>query len=306
MISTLSASNQQFLSGINQLQAQLTKVQAEISSGLKVTQASDAPDQVSPILQLHANIQRNQQIQSSLTQAQGEVTTADQALASGITLLDQVQSLATQGLGLSQTADTRTTLGQQIEDWMKQMVSLSQTAVNGKYIFSGDNDQSPSYQFNPNANTGVDRLQVSTATRQVEDAAGGAFTIALSANQIFDARDSSDNPTSGNVFTAMNAVRTALLSNDTTKLQSALSDVRSASTYLNQQQAFYGSVETRVSTALDQSSATDVAYRQDLSSRQDADETTAILEMQQYTTNLQAAMASEAKMPHSTLFDLMS
>ena len=305
MISTLTPAGLQFLSSVDSLQVRLNKVQNELSSGLAVNKPSDAPDQVSAILQLHVNIQQNQQVQGNLNSVKSEVTTADQNLSSAITILDQVQTLATQGFGLNQTAATRTTIASQVQDLMQEMVSLSQTQAGGRYIFSGDADQSASYQFNPNSPTGVDRLQVSASTRQVADASGNTFTTSLSANQIFDLRDSSDKPTTGNVFAAMNAVRVALLANDTTALQAAGSAVKDSSTYLNQQQGFYGSVENRITSALDAANTANLSYQQDLSNRQDADETTAILQMQQYTTDLQAALASEAKMPQTSLFSLL-
>jgi flagellar hook-associated protein 3 FlgL len=305
MVSTLSPSGLQFLNSVDNIQTRLNKVQNELSSGLAVSQPSDAPDQVSAILQLHANIQHNQQVQSNLNDVNGQVTTADQNLSAGITMLDQVQTLAAQGLGLSQTAATRTTLANQVQGLMQQMVSITQTQVNGQYIFSGDADQSPSYRFDANSSTGVDRLQISGSTRQIEDASGSTFSVSLSANQIFDVRDSSDNPTTGNVFDAMNKVRTALLANDTTALQTGVAAVSDASKYLNQQQGFYGSVENRITSALAAASTASISYQQDLSNRQDADETSAIIQMQQYTTNLQAALAAESKMPQTSLFSSM-
>jgi flagellar hook-associated protein 3 FlgL len=306
MVSGLNSSGLQFVNNVNELQSRLADVQNELSSGLKVKTAADAPDQVSGILQLHANIQRNQQIQTQLTATQAEAMTADQSLSGATTLLDRVATLATEGLSMNQTAATRQTLASQVQDLMQQMVSLSQTQVDGRFIFSGDADQSAMYAFDANSPTGVDRLQVATSTRQAQDTYGNNFPVALTATQIFDARDSSDKPTSGNVFAAMNAVRVALENNDTAGLQTAVSSVKDASDYLNSQQGFYGNLENRISSALDQASTVNISYQQELSSRQDADATSDIVEMQQYLTTLQAAMASEAKMPQTSLFSLLA
>jgi flagellin-like hook-associated protein FlgL len=183
------------------------------------------------------------------------------------------------------------------------MVGISNTAVDGQYIFSGNNSGSPSYQYDASSPTGVDRLQISNSTPQTQDGSGQSFAIGLTANQIFDARDSSDMPTSGNVFAAMNAVRVALQNNDSSGLQTALSSVQSASTYLNTQQGFYGNVENRITSALSDASTQSVSLQSDLSNREDADESQAIVEMQQYTTTLQAAIAAESKMPTTTLFN---
>ena len=82
-----------------------------------------------------------------------------------------------------------------------------------------------------------------------------------------------------------------------------MGSVQSASTYLNTQQGFYGAVENRLTSALSQASTQNVSLQTDLSNRQDVDETKAIVEMQQYTVTLQAAIAAEAKMPTTTLFN---
>lgn len=302
MISGLNASGLQFVNNVNNLQEKLSDVQAELSSGLKVRNVSDAPDQVSPILQLHANIAQNQQVQNNLTASQGEVNTADSAVSSAITLLDQAQTLAAEGLGTNQTAATRATLSSQVAGIMQQMVSISQTQMGGKYIFSGDGDQSPSYQYDPNSPSGIDRLQVSTSTRQVQDANGNTFSVSMTANQLFDARDNTDAPTTGNVFTALNNLRIALNNNDTAGIQQSQGALGDASTYLNTQQGFYGTVENRITSALTNAQNASVSMQQDLSNRQDADATSDIVQMQQYLTNLQAAMLSEAKMPQQSLF----
>ena len=305
MVTGLNASGLGFVNDMNKLQERLNNVQQQLSSGLKVRDASDAPDQVSTILQLHSDIQRAQHVQDSLATVKSDAGTADQALSNAISLLDNAQTLGAEGLDITQTAATRTTLASQVDDVLRQMVSISQTQASGRFIFSGDADQTPAYQYNANSPMGVDRLQVSASTRQVQDMNGNQFSVSLSANQIFDARDANDKPSTGNVFAALSSLCTALANNDTTGIQNSVSALKDASSYLNQQQSFYGNVENRVSNAIDDASNTSVSLQQNLSNRQDADATAAIVEMQQYLLDLQAAMAAQAKMPHTTLFDQM-
>ena len=60
------------------------------------------------------------------------------------------------------------------------MVDLSNTQVQGRYIFSGDQDQTPAYQINTGTDpigNGVTQLATSASTRQVEDPEGGAFPV---------------------------------------------------------------------------------------------------------------------------------
>jgi flagellar hook-associated protein 3 FlgL len=225
MLSNISGPGQQFLSGLATVQAAINQAQQQVSTGLKVSVASDAPDEVSAILQLHANIQTNAQVTQNLSNVQGEVGTADQSLSSAATLLDQAQTLASEGLGLTETAASRATLAGQVQGLLQQLVGISQTQFEGRYIFSGDSDQTPSYQYDATTQTAT-RLQVSASTRQIADTSGQTFPVGLSANQIFDARDSTDQPTAGNVFAALTAVSTALTANDTAGLQTAAASLK--------------------------------------------------------------------------------
>ena len=168
MLSNISGPGQQFLSGLATVQAAINQAQQQVSSGLKVSVASDAPDEVSAILQLHANIQTNAQVTENLSNVQGEVSTADQSLSSAATILDQAQTLASQGLGLTENAASRATLGSQVQGLLQQLVGISQTTFEGRFIFSGDSDQTPSYQYDATTQSAT-RLQVSASTRQIAD-----------------------------------------------------------------------------------------------------------------------------------------
>jgi flagellin-like hook-associated protein FlgL len=99
---------------------------------------------------------------------------------------------------------------------MEQMVAASGTTVGGRYVFSGDQDGTPLYQLNLAAPTGVDRLQVATATGLVQGTGGARYSGSLSGNVIFDPRNPDDTPAAGNTFAALNGLRVALLANDTT------------------------------------------------------------------------------------------
>ena len=303
MLSNVSGAGQVFLSNLSQVQNSLNQAQLQVSSGLAVNEPSDAPDEVSAILQLHAAIAAGQQTTTNLTSVQSEVTTGDQSLESVSTLLDQVQTLASEGLGLNETAATRSTFASQVQGLTQQIVGLSQTTFEGRYIFSGTSDQNPSYQYDPGTQTVTQLLPPSTSTREVADSSGATFPVGLSANQIFDVTDATGQPTSGNVFAALTAVNSALLANDSSALQTAAASVTAASAYVSQQQTFYGQTEDRITQALSEATQASTSSQQDLSNKEDADVTSSILELTQDTTDLQAAMASWSKLPHTSLWD---
>ncbi len=89
------------------------------------------------------------------------------------------------------------------------MVSLANTNINGRYIFSGDTDQTAPYTFDPTQNDPVSAYQGAASTRVAMAPDGTTFPLALTAQQIFDSSDPATN-----AFTAINGLVTALNNND--------------------------------------------------------------------------------------------
>ena len=305
MLSTISPAGQQFINTINDVQTRLAVAQQQIGTGLKVSQPSDSPDQISPILQLHAAIHRNQDIQHGLNSVQTTLKAGDDALSGAIGLLENASVLATQATGTNQTAGTRAFLAQSVQALMEQMVASSQALVGGRFILSGDQSGSPLYQLNLASATGVDRLQVAASTGLVQGAGGVRYSASLSANEIFDHRNPDDTPASDNAFAALNTLRVALLANDSNGIADAVAKLGTASTYMNGQLAFYGQAENRVSADLNQTQSDSLQLQTELSTRTEADMTQAITALTEGTTQLQAALSARARMPHSSLFDVL-
>jgi flagellin-like hook-associated protein FlgL len=138
MIPSLSPSVNQFLNSLSQLQSAINTATAQLSSGYRISQASDAPDQISPLLQLLAGLNHNQAVASNLATVQANVSSADGAVSTALQLLNEAESLGSQGANSTASQTTRTNLAQQVEGIQEQMVALANTAVNGQYIFSGD------------------------------------------------------------------------------------------------------------------------------------------------------------------------
>lgn len=305
MSPVINVEGQQFVNAVDQIQNRLNTAQEQISSGKKVNQPSDAPDEISPILQLQAQINQNNTMQQTLGQAQSTVNAAENALSNSVTLLEQASSLATEGTGISQTADTRATLAQSVGALLQQMVSNSQTTVNGYYVFSGDQNQTQLYQLDSASPTGVDRLAVATNTDLVQAPGGIQIASSLTANTIFDNRNADDSVSTNNVFAALSGLQTALQNNDVNGINTAITNLQSASTWMNDQLAFYGNAQDELASAVTNSQNNNVQLQTQLSGLQDANETSAITQLTQAQTQLQAAMAAQARLPQTTLFDVL-
>jgi flagellar hook-associated protein 3 FlgL len=302
MITNLDPSSELFLANVERIQDRLATANRQISSGKKITTASDAPDQIGSLLQLRAAHEHNSQVQSNLVLAKADADAADSALASSIQLMDRAMTLAAQGTNFTQDAATRQSMAQEVDSLLQQMVAFSQTSVQGRYIFSGDRGDSPAFNY---VNNAVVLVAPAEATSRVEDPAGGSFLASKTAQEIFDARDAGGNPLPANVFAALSNLRDALLGNDSTTISNAIDPLRQASAHLNTMEAFYGGIQSRIEAATNFSDTYATRLETEMSEKEDADVTSAALELSSATTQLQAAFQMQSRMPHSSLFDYL-
>jgi len=295
MILNISGATQAYLADLNRTQQQINQASAQVSSGLSVQEPSDDPDGIPTILQTQADIAANQQIQSNLGSVTDELQTADSALQSAIQAVEDASTIASQGANSTATAADRTNLAQQVAGLQQALVGISNTTYNGRYIFSGDQDTSPAYQLDSSQPDGVQQLVFAPSTRVIVDATGTAISVAKTAQEIFAAQNPNGSDASGNVFAAVNSLLTALNSNDQAGIVQASSALQSADTYLNQQLAFYGVAEDRISTATDLAQKFQTQQQAQLSNLQDADIPSVALQLSQAQLDQQAALSAQAE-----------
>lgn len=301
MISSLNPTAQQFVNHLRQINQQMQQAQTQLSTGLAVNQASDAPDKISAILQARASLSSTQQINSDLAQTNTEVNTGEQTLESAVQLFDKVQTLGAEGNTSTSTAASNAQLAQQLGSVLQQMVGLANTQVGGRYIFSGDLDQQAPYSIDTTQNPPVvSSYQGSAATRVAQHPDGSTFTVALTAQTIFDSSDPSNN-----VYSAISNLATALNNNDSTGIQTAVQGLANVGSYLNQQLAFYGNTQQKVQEATDYGQTLQTQLQTQVSNLEDADSAAAIEQLTQAQTQDQAALQSEALLPRTSLFNFL-
>ena len=312
MISNLSGQAQVFLANVDRIQQNLGEANQQVSSGLKISEPSDDPDQITPLLQLRADLARNTQIQANLVLAQTDAGTADNVLSSAIQLVNQAQTLGTQATDATLTASDRASIASQIQSIQQQMVELSNTQVQGSYIFSGDQDQTPAYEINNGADplgNGVTQISTSPSTRQVRDASGGSFAVSETAQQIFDARNADGSCATDNVFASLNALQQAVQNTtgtDTSAIGTATSNLEAALAQLNSAQGFYGNVEDHIQAAQTYATNQNTQLQTQIGNIQDADVAAESLQLSEDQTQLTAAFQAQAEMPTKSLFDYIS
>jgi len=301
MISSLDPASQNFLAGLNQIQQTLQKTQTELTTGLQINTVSDAPSEIADIWQLNSELDQTQQIQTNLGQVSTEVNTAESSLESAVTLVEQAETYGAQGASNTSSASTEQDLANNLGAILQQLVAVADTTVEGRYIFSGDADQTQPYTIDLTQSSPVSAYQGSASTRQILGQDGTTFPVALTAQQIFDSSDAQDN-----VFTSITDLMQGMQADNPSEVSAALADVQSSGTYLNQQLAFYGTVQDRIQSEQTFGQNYTTQLQTQLAGIQDANEVEDITNMTQAQTQFQAALESESQLPRTTLFDFLT
>src|ERR1700685_4361701 len=170
---TIQTAAQTFLTNLSALEERLDKTNEEVSSGLRVQTVSDDPEDVAEILQVNSEISQNDQVKTNLGQVQTEVNAAEGAISTATTLMDSASQIAAEGSSGGNT--NRAELANQVADILTEMQQIASTQVAGRYVFSGDSDQTAPYgpvNFTANPTNGVGPYLGTNGTRSIVDSYG--------------------------------------------------------------------------------------------------------------------------------------
>jgi flagellar hook-associated protein 3 FlgL len=307
MLSGIAASNASFLADLNNTEQRISRDSQQLSSTIRVNVASDDPGAVTPLLDYQNQIAQIAQIVSNLNQQQAVVSTADGVLQTASGLMNQLISLGTQGATGTATAESRTNLGEQVQQIAQQLVSIANTNVQGQYIFGGDAPGTQPYTYDWSSPEGVVSSGSPTNTLAIHGLDGTSIVPGLTAGQIFDAQLSGGGgPDPGNVFQAVYQLGTALLNNDQTGIQNALASIQTAAAHLSHSSTVYGEIENWMQQAVTTANARSTNLTAAVSSLRDTDVAAAATDLSQGQVALNAALAAQASLPTKSLFSYLA
>ena len=125
MLAGVGGFNGMFLADLANDQNKIAEETQQISSGIRVNQASDDPSAVGLILDYQNSISQITQVQTNLSTAQTAAQTADGVLQTANSLLNQLISIATEGASSTTSASSKATLAQQVQGIGQQLADIA-------------------------------------------------------------------------------------------------------------------------------------------------------------------------------------
>jgi flagellar hook-associated protein 3 FlgL len=285
------------LAELQQLDTQQSSLQAEVSSGLAVTQPSDNPAEFGQVIQEEG--QSNQLAQFS--QNAGQALSLAQSSYAGISSLTQIYDrateLATEGTGtLGSSANTA--YAGELDQLIQQAVTVANSQSDGNYLYAGTAVGAPPFTTTTDSNGDI------TGVAYVGNSEQTAIPLS-DTSSVSPSTSGATNSGIADMINNMIAVRDALNSGDSAALATAATSLNASEDTLSNAAADNGAVQLRIQSeqTQEQSNASEVTTL--ISSQVDANLPTTITNLDQAQLAYQAAMETAAKVLQLSLTEYL-
>jgi flagellar hook-associated protein 3 FlgL len=282
--SDFRVTNQMLMSqSVANLQSALSKMvdlQDQASSLKRLRKPSDGPADVASAMALHSQLAMNGQYSKNIDDATAWLGSADNALTSFVTQLNQVNSLVLQASNASTDQNARNTIANQIDQIRQALLGLANTQYAGRPIFAGTASGTGAYQ--------QDGTFVGIPA-DVERTIAPGQRVQVNVN----GTDAFGQPGS-DIFTTLSSISNAIRT-DPSQLQSLSTTLGTQTSNVQQQLASVGARYQRVSAMQTQNSSDNVTMKKNLSNLEDADIAQVLTDLQTQQVAYQAALQVTAQ-----------
>lgn len=294
----------QQLSGV---QARLTKVQEQLSTGLQIVKPSDEPDKASLVTRLEGELARQASYQETLKSVNVRLTAEETALKNTSDVMYRIKELVVQAASDTVSAQDRQGIALEISTLREQILTLANSQdSNGNYLFSGSKAGEPAFSKDA---LGRVRYDGDQARMQVNVGDNRRMNLNMPGSDAFS-RVVRDDAKGGKVgvdfFQSLADLTAAVNSSDRTAIHRGLAEVdmlqQGISNGLGQIGADLSVVDLQTNV-LDQVVLRLKTTRSDI---EDLDYTEAITRMNKDQLALEAAQSSFAKISQLSLFKYLS
>jgi flagellar hook-associated protein 3 FlgL len=280
-----------FLSDLGTLNEDLTALSRQISSGKKLTDLKDSPSGSADLVSLTKLESEIDQYRFNTDAGSFYLNVADSALNEVNNLITSIYASGSQSSSDIVSEEARAALASDVRSLRDQILSLANSQVRGRYIFSGSRVTTIPFSIEGDAvsYSGDDNVN----SIRVDD--GTEVQMNFSGSEVFSP-----------IFDAVNALLTAMDGNDTSSINTALSEFASVLTGLSQVR---GQIGTNMNTLRNIESRLDsreTSLKEQRSRIEDADMAQAVVQLNQTQTALQTAMSAGGTiLAQSNLFDIL-
>ncbi len=270
----------------------LMKTQNRLSSGKKISLASDDPVGMAKILDYRKTLDAIDQYGRNISQAQSGLEAGESTLSDIGNLFYRAKELALSQATGTASAETRKNVAGEVRQIRDQLIQLANTKLGDRYMFGGRKTDAPPYDLSQDPGYQGDDGGFSV---MVGD--GVMLNIAVSGKQAFDG--------AVDPVGVLSDLIQGLEANDQTAISDLLDPLDQSLTQITNTRSDVGAVLNRLDATASHWDTFKINIQQMLSETEDLDFAQAAVELTTQQTAYQAALSSSAKIIQPSLMDYL-
>lgn len=282
---------------LNDNREALAKYQQQLSSGKRVTKASDDSIAFTTSRLLENSMRKNEQYQSNISNGLTKARSAQEALDGMIDVLIDFKSIAVNAANDSLTDQNRENMADQVEGLKKKIVEMANSEFNGVHLFGGTKTEAAPFMIDDTATGGVsDTSNDKDLKTKITDTSNVA--VSVTGNEL-------RNTGSGDLFKVMQDMEDALRANDKAAINAELDSIDDSIDHVTNLTAVLGNNINRMDSISEHLEGQTIDQKGEVSRLTDTDFAEAISNVQKHETTYQAALSVHSRIIQTSLLDFL-
>lgn len=278
-------------------QGQLAEAQEQISTGVRFNRSSESPSDAAAYLRNQRSLDRLSQLQRNSSNARLWLDTTDTALRDAVGAVTQARTLGVQGANDTNSPEARGAIASQLRSIAQEMITLSNTVVNGRPVFAGNADTAIAYDATGNYQG--DGGQVVRAVTPSD-----SFSVAASGPAVFGTADGTD-PYNGTAFQVINELADAVEAGDVARVREGIEALDVVTQRVQAETGRIGGLAARLDEIDARNQETQIATRSQISDVRDVDIAEAIIRLKAAETSYEATLSAAGRSLSRSLLDFL-
>lgn len=265
--------------------AQILKTQKRVVTGKRINNPSDDPIGMGKVLDYRTSLSSIEQYSTNITNGKHRAKFADTVMNDIHDLLREAKNIAAEG-----SSDVNQGLARRVADIRDQVLQLSNSVLNGNYVFSGNATDTPPFDAagTYNGSTGQKTFMVGPNAQVSLEADGST---------IFQGVE--------DVFTVLSDLDTALQANNETNIKAQVQPLQRAVDNLTVHQADYSAKYKQMEMSQNHWDNVKPEIENLLADTEDADLAAEIINLQVQQASYEVSLATSANIIQPTLMQFL-
>jgi flagellar hook-associated protein 3 FlgL len=281
----------------------MNDTQLQLSSGRKINKPSDDPVGITYSLRYRAELSSNEQYTKNVDSALSWLDYNDTVLGQAGDVVQKIRELSVQAATGSNPQSALDSINKEVMQLKEQLVDISNSTLNGKYIFNGEQYNTKPYDFAKGADGTYDVSKaITTDSGQIHFVVGENVRLPISTtgNDVFGNTGDTDN-----LFAIINQLSSALKSGDSAGISAQLSSVDTRMEKILTARSEIGAKTNRVELMQDRLGDLNVNLTDLQAKTEDADYEGLIMNSKIQENIYNASLSVGAKIISTTLVDFI-